>query len=124
LQQQTVNLLNFQSIENKVFSGQLSFNVLPEIDASQRTEDRIIRQLQTLMGTGNPSPSVQALQAPVFHGTGFSMFVQLNREPSVEVIRSAFASDGAFVVYQDGDGPSPVSVAGTHGIHVGRVQPF
>src|SRR5262245_45496859 len=36
LQEQTVSLLNFQQMENKVFGGQLAFNILPEWDGSAR----------------------------------------------------------------------------------------
>ncbi len=124
LQEQTVNLLNFQNIETKVFTGQLSFNVLPEAESSKRTEQQIVRQLTALMGGGIPSPLVHALQVPVFHGHGFSLFVNLNREPGVEAIRNAFGSDSAFVMHSEMDGPSPVTAAGTHGIHVGRIQAF
>ena len=38
LQEQTVELLNFQSIESKVFGGQLAFNLLPEIETARHTE--------------------------------------------------------------------------------------
>jgi len=124
LQEQTVNLLNFQSIEQKVFGGQLSFNLLPEAASSHMTEERIVKQLATLLGETFPRPLVNVLQAPVFHGHGFSVFVQLLHEPSAEQIRSTLASDSTFTVHSAGDDPSPVSVIGTHSIHVGRVQPF
>jgi len=71
-----------------------------------------------------PTPFVHALQVPVFHCHGFSLFVQLHGHATAGNIRGAFGSDSAFVVYEDGQEPSPVRVAGTHGIHVGRVQPF
>src|SRR6266571_1674953 len=41
LQEQTVNLLNFQQVENKVFGAQLAFNLLPEPATSAETESRI-----------------------------------------------------------------------------------
>src|SRR5262245_15836264 len=124
LQEQTVNLLNFQNLENKVFGGQLSFNILPEAESSRRTEEQVIRQLSSLMGHAVPAPLVNALQAPVFHGHGFSLFIELERSTDAEGVRAAFAADSAFVTYGSTDGPSPVSVVGTHGIHVGRIQSF
>ena len=124
LQEQTVNLLNFQNIEKKVFAGQLSFNLLPESPSARRTEDQIVGQLATLMGRNIATPMVHALQAPVFHGHGFSLFVQLNGAPTVEAIRGALAGDSAFMVAHQDDGPSPVGVTGTHGIHVGRIHGF
>src|SRR4051812_17693149 len=48
LQEQTVNLLNFQQVENKIFGGQLAFNVLPEAEVSMQTETRIMLQLDAI----------------------------------------------------------------------------
>src|SRR5213075_2829472 len=39
LQEQTVELLNFQQVQNRVFSGQLAFNILPEPENAARTEN-------------------------------------------------------------------------------------
>jgi aspartate-semialdehyde dehydrogenase len=124
LQEQTVSLLNFQSVEKKTFGGQLSFNILPESAASRRTEDRITQQLSVLMGETFPRPFLNVLQAPVFHGHGFSLFVRLLEEPGVAEFHNVLASDSAFVMHADDDEPSPVSTVGTHGIHVGRVRQF
>lgn len=124
LQEQTVSLLNFQSVEKKVFAGQLSFNVLPEDPTSQRTEDRITQQLSVLMGETFPSPLINALQVPVFHGHGFSIFVRLLQEPSLAEFQNVLSADSAFVVHAPDDSPSPVSTVGTHGIHLGRIHQF
>src|SRR5438093_13327794 len=43
LQEQTVNLLNFQKVENKIFQGQLAFTVLPEPEVAARQEWRTAR---------------------------------------------------------------------------------
>jgi len=122
LQEQTVSLLNFQNVENKVFLGQLSFNVLPESNASLRTEERVVRQLGELLGKAVPVPAVTAVQAPVFHSHSFSMFMQLQQEPEPGAVRKAFADDSSFVLHDVNDEPSPVSIVGTHGIHIGRIQ--
>src|SRR5215467_1740256 len=124
LQEQTVNLLNFQNVDYKVFGGQLSFNLLPEPRTSQRTEDRIGQQFSVLMGETFPRPFINVLQAPVFHGHGFSFFVRLLEEPGLQDFQDALASDSAFVLHTADDSPSPVSTVGTHGIHVGRITPF
>src|SRR5215467_2370586 len=77
LQEQTVNLLNFQQLQKNVFSGQLAFNVLPEPEVSMRTESRIVDQLDLILGKTVPKPSITALQAPVFHSQVFSMSMAL-----------------------------------------------
>src|SRR3989441_4265975 len=81
LQEQTVNLLNFQQVENKVFGGQLAFNILPEEENSARTESRILEQLDSIVGKTVPKPAVLALQAPVFHSHAYSMSVDLLATP-------------------------------------------
>ena len=122
LQGQTVSLLNFQPVENKIFGGQLSFNVLPEATASERVENLIRSQIATLLGDRFPGPMITALQLPVFHSHGFSMFLQLEKSPTANDVREAFAGDSAFVVHGIEDGPSPVGAVGTHGVHIGRIQ--
>src|SRR5262249_5181281 len=106
------------------FGGQLSFNLLPEPATAQRVEDRISKQLASLMGETFPSPLIHALQAPVFHGHGFSVFVRLLEEPALAELRTALSSDSTFMMHEPDDPPSPVSTVGTHGIHVGRVTSF
>src|SRR5436309_10307924 len=122
LQEQTVNLLNFQKVENKIFRGQLAFNILPEAETAVRTECRIAEQLAEILGKTFPQPLISAVQAPVFHSHAFSIFVRLLAAPppeelSVQLRRNTYFSTGSFV-----GGPSPVGVVGTEKIHIGRVQ--
>src|SRR5438552_14910220 len=65
LQEQTVNLLDFQKVENKIFRGQLAFNILPENENSSRTESQITQQLSNLLGETFPRPLLTVVQAPV-----------------------------------------------------------
>src|SRR3989442_7153710 len=60
LQEQTVSLLNFHQLSNKVFDGQLAFNILPEQDASEKTEKRIMEQLSSILGAGFPKSLITA----------------------------------------------------------------
>ena len=66
LQEQTVNLLNFQKVENKIFQGQLAFNILPETEAAARTEWRIAEQLTEILGKTFPRPIISVVQARIF----------------------------------------------------------
>src|SRR5206468_3390193 len=122
LQEQTVNLLNFQKVENKIFRGQLAFNILPEAETAVRTECRIAEQLAEILGKTFPQPLISAVQAPVFHSHAFSIFVRLLAAPppeelSAQLRGNTYFSTGSFV-----GGPSPVGVVGTERIHIGRVQ--
>ncbi len=114
LQEQTVSLLNFLPVTNKVFEGQLAFNVLPEQDASERTENRIMEQITRILGDTLPKPIITAAQMPVFHSHVYSMFVHLLGTPSVP--------DLAAQLDRGTEIPSPVGVVGTDKVHVGRIR--
>jgi aspartate-semialdehyde dehydrogenase len=122
LQEQTVSLLNFQQVENKIFGGQLAFNILPEEESSAQTESRITEQLVELLGATFPRPIVTVVQAPVFHSHAFSIFVQLLRAPAVEELVVHLRGNSQFSLEPTNSGPSPVGVVGTETIHIGRVQ--
>jgi aspartate-semialdehyde dehydrogenase len=122
LQQQTVNLLNFQQVENKVFEGQLAFNILPEQETSARAEWRITEQLGDILGKTFPKPMITTVQAPVFHSHAFSIFVQLQAGPSIEELWSQLGQTAGFSVDTSAGEPSPVGVIGTETIHIGRLQ--
>jgi aspartate-semialdehyde dehydrogenase len=122
LQEQTVNLLNFQQLENRVFTGQLAFNILPEKENSARTESKITQQLSELLGATFPRPLLTVVQAPVFHSHAFSLFVQLLDTPTPEQVAMHLSRNTQFSIDESKGEPSPVGVVGTESIHVGRVQ--
>src|SRR5437879_5212590 len=122
LQEQTVNLLNFQQVENKVFGAQLAFNILLEQETSAHTEWRIMEQLNEILGRTFPKLIITALQAPVFHSHAFSMFVRLLETPSDEELVAHLKQNAGFSTAAVPGGPSPVAVVGTETIHIGRVQ--
>jgi aspartate-semialdehyde dehydrogenase len=120
LQEQTVSLLNFQGVENRIFAGQLAFNILPENEASAQTEQRISEQLGVIFGKTFPKPLITAIQAPVFHSLAFSMFV--NVTAGTGEIAALFARGAGFSTDAVPGGPSPVGVVGSDKIHIGRVS--
>jgi aspartate-semialdehyde dehydrogenase len=127
LQEQTVRLLNFQPAESKFFKGQIAFNVLPETEAANGTENLIRSQLSAICGSDIPSPNLMMLQAPVFHSESFSMFVRFSKSasaPTTDDIRSCLADAGGGVVVNEEsqDGPSPVRVVGSDKVHIGRIS--
>jgi aspartate-semialdehyde dehydrogenase len=122
LQDQTVSLLNFQPVPHRIFGGQLAFNILCEPGVSQRTETRVRRELRGVFANRIPLPRLMALQAPVFHGYGMTVFADLASTPSAETVAAHFAGEsGTFAVHSEGDAASPVRVVGNDRIHVGRV---
>jgi aspartate-semialdehyde dehydrogenase len=122
LQEQTVHLLNFQEAENKVFHGQLAFNLLPEQEASAQTESQITQQLTELLGATFPKTIMTVVQAPVFHSHAFSLFFQLLNSPGQNELIKHLSANSRFTIEGAEGGPSPVGVVGTDTIHIGRVQ--
>jgi aspartate-semialdehyde dehydrogenase len=123
LQEQTVELLNFQSIESKVFGGQLAFNLLPEIEAARRTESLLRQQLSDLLEGDMPPMMIATIQAPVFHSHACSVFLKLTESTSASQIAVCLSSAGSGITVhaEDGLSPSPVTVVGSDAVHIARV---
>ncbi len=130
LQQQTVSLLSFKSMEKKVFDTQLSFNMLAELGEEapaqlDEIETRIERHLATLMQNAelSPLPSLKLIQAPVFHGYSFSVWLEFDGEaPDAATLRSQLAGDNINVHGPDVEPPNNVAAAGQDGISVGAIS--
>jgi len=132
LQQQTVSLLSFKSMPRKVFDSQLGFNVLARYGqeapaALENSELRIERHLASLLAFDEddavPMPSLRVLQVPVFHGYGFSAWVEFENSPEMESVEQSLAAGSIEVRGADFDPPTMVGQAGQAGITVGAIAP-
>ena len=133
LQQQTISLLSFKPLPRAVFDTQISFNLLARYGeeaptALEDSELRIERHLATLLnlpgeGEGAPMPSLRLLQAPVFHGYTFSIWVEFENAPAVETLESSLAAANIEVRSGEFEPPNNVGQAGQSGIAVGAVTP-
>jgi aspartate-semialdehyde dehydrogenase len=133
LQQQTVSLLSFKSMPRAIFDTQLSFNMLSKYGEEapvslEETELRIERHLASLLdlpgeGEGAPMPSLRVLQAPVFHGYSFSVWVEFENPPEMETLESSLNMEAIDIHGTDVEPPTNVGQAGQGGIAVGSIQP-
>ncbi len=133
LQQQTVSLLSFKPLPQAVFDTQASFNLLARYGEEapaplEETELRIERHLATLLdwpgeGGGTPMPSLRLIQAPVFHGYSFSVWVEFEEAPAVETLESSLERNGIEVRGGEFEPPNIVGQAGQGGIAVGAITP-
>jgi aspartate-semialdehyde dehydrogenase len=133
LQQQTISLLSFKPLPHAVFDTQLSFNMLARYgDESpvslEDTELRIERHLATLLGLAGegeaaPIPSLRVVQAPVFHGYTFSVWVQFEDSPDLEAVEGSLAAANIEVRSGEFEPPNNVGQAGQSGIAVGAIAP-
>ena len=128
LQKQTANLFAFKPLPKEVYDAQVSFNMLPAWGDEARqpladVERRIERHLATLLGLNSPvpMPSLRLVQAPVFHGYTFSLWVQFAAPPDVGSLPGELSSPHIDVRSGDQEPPSNAGVAGQGGITVGSI---
>ncbi len=112
LHQQTVGLLSFQNVPREVFDAQTAFNQFVDAGESARinlreTEERISRHLAALAPKADIS--IQLVQAPVFHGLCFSIWVELTEAVSQNAVEQALS--GAHIELQAASSESPSSLA-------------
>ncbi len=89
LHEQTINLLSFQQMPKNVFDAQVAFNMLDRYGANSKptlatVEKRIKSDFEQIVKGGAEVPSLMLLQAPIFHGHGFSLYIELERAAQVE----------------------------------------
>ncbi|MBV9670509.1 MAG: hypothetical protein JOZ43_06095 [Acidobacteriales bacterium] len=119
LHQQTVNLLNFQSLPKSVFDMQVAFNLVPSFGAGTATPllkiaARVRQHVEELCADA-PPVAVTVIGAPVFHGFTVSLFVEFAEPIDPEQIERAFTHTRLQTIGEDADpqdAPSNVNAAG------------
>ena len=116
LHQQTVNLLSFQPLPKDVFDAQVAFNMVARYgQASQPSLDsveaRILRHYGKIAGSAAPQPSLQLLQAPIFHGHALSLYLEMEHSPDIPLISQVLAGEHVTIPPPE-DAPTNVSSAG------------
>ncbi len=116
LHEQTINLLSFQELPKNVFDIQVAFNMVPRY--GQRSElaleavSQRIRKHYRQIASGAAEPSLQVLQAPVFHGHGFSVYLEMEKPVAIADFSQALAGEHVVVSGSPEDTPTSVSAAG------------
>lgn len=126
LRQQTVAVLSFKKLKTDVFDAQLGFNLLARygeeaLEPLEGIEERVERHLASLLAhyPAIPMPSLRVIQAPVFHGHSFSLWVEFTENPGPEALAKTLAAAGIDV--RADDPPSNVNIAGQSGLSVGAI---
>jgi aspartate-semialdehyde dehydrogenase len=122
LQQQTVALLSFKAQPQAVYDAQVAFNLLPRVgDEAKVTlaamEERIARHLQALAPEG-PQPSLRLVQAPVFHGHVFSVWVEFEKPVAADDLEAELVSDWIDLRTSETEPPSNLGAAQQAGVQV------
>ncbi len=123
LHEQTVNLLSFQQLPKAVFDSQVAFNLIdrygqnavPSLDTIGK---RVQSDFLAIVHGKVAVPSVMLLQAPIFHGHAFSLYIELERPAKVEELTAALSGEHVDVSPGGEDSPSNVNAAGQERVQV------
>jgi aspartate-semialdehyde dehydrogenase len=117
LHEQTVNLLSFQELPKNVFDTQVAFNLTENYGPNasptlQSVKQRIVKHYQRITGAGAPQPAIQLIQAPIFHGHAFSLYLDMEQPVALGDLSQALAGEHVTIARQLDDSPSNVNAAG------------
>jgi aspartate-semialdehyde dehydrogenase len=123
LHEQTVNLLSFQQLPKAVFDGQVAFNLIDRygekaLSSLNAVESRIQRHFRKLVGERLAMPSLMLLQAPIFHGHAFSLYLELEQATQTEELTAALSGEHVDVLQNGDESPSNVNAAGQEQVQV------
>lgn len=123
LHEQTVNLLSFQQLPKGVFDAQVAFNLLDRygdksLPALASVESRIERHFRSIVQDKLIVPSLMLLQAPIFHGHAFSLYIELENDAQIEEVIAAVSGEHVDILQGAEESPSNVNAAGQEQIQV------
>ena len=123
LHEQTVNLLSFQQLPKGVFDAQVAFNIVDRYGehatpALATVEERIQRHFRSIVQGRVLVPSLMLLQAPIFHGHAFSLYLELESAAQNEELVAAVSGEHVDVLQGAEESPSNVNAAGQEQIQV------
>ena len=115
LHEQTLNLLSFQELPKRLFDAQVAFNLLPRYGPhSKQSLDSVTQRIRRHYQRVAPSAAelgLTVVQAPVFHGHVFSIYLEFDKPVSVKDLSAALAGDHVLIPEGE-ETPNNVSAAG------------
>ena len=127
LESQTGQLLSFQGVGQPVFDTQVAFNMVDRFGpgSAQKLDairERVRVETRASLGKKAAMPAIQVVHAPVFYGTAFSAWAEL--ETGAEAAKIARAcSDAGFMLPAEGDGgPGNVGATGEKSILLAKPE--
>jgi len=127
LESQTGQLLSFQGVGRPVFDTQVAFNMVDRFGPGSAQKlgairDRVGVETRASLGKKAAMPSIQIVHAPVFYGTAFSAWAEL--ETGADALKIAKAcTDAGIMLPAEGDGgPSNVGATGEKSIVLAKPE--
>ncbi|GAA5131411.1 aspartate-semialdehyde dehydrogenase [Thalassotalea piscium] len=129
LAKQCANLLSGKPVDPKVFSRQIAFNVIPQIDAFQdngytKEEMKMVWETNKILGDNTIRVNPTAVRVPVFFGHGEAVHIETRSPISAEEVKALLReAPGVEVCEKDEDFPTQIGEAsGVDATFVGRIR--
>jgi len=131
LAMQTANLLNMKSVVPDLYSKQIAFNILPQIDTFlengyTREEMKMVLETRKIMEDDAIQVNPTAARVPVFYGHSEALHIETRDKITAEQARSLLTqAAGITVIDELCDGAYPTAVTdsvGEDATFVGRIR--
>lgn len=131
LAMQTASMLNGNPIESKIFSKQIAFNAVPQVDAFTengytKEEMRMVTQTKKIMGDDHIAINPTAVYIPVFYGCSQALHIETRKKITVKTATTLLQNaPGITVLDERKTGGFPTAVtesSGDDAVFVGRLR--
>lgn len=127
---QTSSLLSFKPLEKNVFSQQIAFNVIPQIDSFQengytREEMKMVWETQKMLDK-NILVNATCVRVPVFYGHSEAIHLETKKPISVEQVKQLMLASPGIELMDNPESmqfPTPTThCSGNDPVFVGRIR--
>jgi len=118
LAQQTISVLNVQSVTKAVFDRQLAFNLYP---ALEHREELIVAQIRAL-GDARTQVALLITQGTIFHGHTFSLFVKTDEELEIGEVEESLRANAAIALPEGDQQFGTIDAAGKDEVLIAEVR--
>jgi len=130
LEEQTKAIANGLPFESKIYSRQIAFNVIPQVDSFTpngytKEEMKMLNEGRKILGHPSLKVSCTCVRVPVYRSHSVSITAQFERPVDVESARAAFAGKPGIKVMDDPSNmvfPVPLDTTGKDDCLVGRIR--
>ena len=128
LAEETAKLLSGQKLKSDVFSKQMAFNVLPQIDEFQengytREEMKMVWETKKIFADDKIKVNATAVRVPVFFGHSEAVHIETREKISAEEAKKRLKNAPGIFLMDGADYPTPVTEAAQQdAVFVGRVR--
>jgi aspartate-semialdehyde dehydrogenase len=116
--QQTIAVLNIQTVPKEIFDRQIAFNLYP---AAERNEERIVSQIKSLT-SARAEIALFVTQGTIFHGHTFSLFIRTEEELDVDAIAAKLRENAAIALPEGDEAFGTIDAAGRDEVLVADVR--